>query len=505
VVIKPSELVRRAGRAVLIGAGTLLAAAWVLVPLLTDEKWTTQLEGLTPTTNSFGALKVLRWLFTGAIFDHHRFPVVSLLAAVGFVACLLRFRRDERARAVLGAGTLSMLLFCGRPTLGPVVNLLPRSHDLCLRRYIMGVHLAGILLAGVGGATLCRLLVRLARRVRRSWRPSWRPALVWGMAGAAVAGLLAPGYVDRAWFGVREDRFMAVQRHAEATDGADFRALVARARALGPGRIFAGTGGSWGREYLVGYVPLDIEVLNSLADGVGFVRPTWSLSSRVMGKFDFPDPDHYQLFDVRYLIEPAGKSSFVTGRKVATRRRFTLFLVPTSGYFELVDATSPPIEADRTNLGDRVASFLDSDLVHRKLFPTIAFAGAPAAPPTIGASETAVTPLGTVLRESSDPENGRFAAEVRIRRRAMLALKASFDPRWRVTVDGRALAPQMIAPSLVGRELAPGRHTVVFEYVPYPYYAELFLVSALTVVGLAVVGRRRNRRARAVGAGDPGV
>ena len=502
VLIKPSELLRRAGRALLVGAGTLVAASWVLVPLLTDAKWTTQLAGLTPTTNSFGALKVLRWLFTGAIFDHRRFPVLSLLAGVGFVVCLIRFRRDERARALLGAGTLSMLLFFGRPTLGPVVDLLPGSHDLFLRRYIMGVHLAGIFLAGIGAVTVCRLLVRLGRRLWPSRRPAWRPALVWGLAGAAVAGILAPGFVDRGWFGLRENRFMAVQRHAEDTAGADFRALMAKARALGPGRVFAGTGSSWGKDYQVGYVPLDIEVLNSTMDGVGFVRPTWSLSSRVTGKFDFTDPDHYDLFDVRYLVEPAGKDPFVTATKVATRGPFELFRVPTSGYFELVDTLSP-IKADRTNLGDQVAQFLDSDLVRRHLFPTIAFAGAPAAPPTIGPGQPGETPLGTVLRQSADPANGRFTATVRIDRRAMLVLKSSFDPRWRVTVDGRPLAPQMVAPSFVGRELWPGKHTVVFQYVAYPHYAVLLLVSTLSVAGIALVGRLGRRRRRTVEADAP--
>jgi hypothetical protein len=99
--------------------------------------------------------------------------------------------------------------------------------------------------------------------------------------------------------------------------------------------------------------------------------------------------------------------------------------------------------------------------------------------------------LGSVRRQVVDPEQGRFSATVDIRRRSMLMLKASFDPRWRVTVDGVEVDPQMIAPSFVGREIGPGRHVVTFQYVPYGAYWLMFLISIATVVGLWLLDRRR--------------
>ena len=150
VVLSPKDFWRRVGRAALVGIGALATAAWMLVPLITDAKWMTQDEFSRGTFyyDSFGARRVLGWLVTGRIFDNGRFPTVSVLALVGFAVCVWRFRRSETARAVLGVGLLSVLLFFGRPTLGAVIDLLPGGTDLFLRRYVTGVHLAGIYLGG---------------------------------------------------------------------------------------------------------------------------------------------------------------------------------------------------------------------------------------------------------------------------------------------------------------------------------------------------------------------
>jgi hypothetical protein len=103
-----------------------------------------------------------------------------------------------------------------------------------------------------------------------------------------------------------------------------------------------------------------------------------------------------------------------------------------------------------------------------------------------------------VIGEDVDLRDGRAIATIVAERPAMVMLKASFDPRWQVTVDGVAVEPQMIAPSFVGREVRPGRHTVGFVYEPFPRYDVMLLIGLLTLIGLAVVpGRVRTRADRA--------
>jgi uncharacterized membrane protein YfhO len=79
----------------------------------------------------------------------------------------------------------------------------------------------------------------------------------------------------------------------------------------------------------------------------------------------------------------------------------------------------------------------------------------------------------------------------------MVMLKASFDPRWQVTVDGISVAPEMIARSFVGRTVPAGRHVVRFEYEPFPRYDLLLAIGMLTLLALALLpGWFARRRAR---------
>ena len=80
--------------------------------------------------------------------------MVTILVAVGLVVALWRYRRDERARVLLFLFLVSLFLFFGRPTLGPVLRLLPGSGDLFLRRFVFEVHLVGLYLAELQGGHL---------------------------------------------------------------------------------------------------------------------------------------------------------------------------------------------------------------------------------------------------------------------------------------------------------------------------------------------------------------
>src|SRR5262249_22765405 len=188
--------VRHAVRGGVVVLGAVVIAAWVLVPLIGDTKWTTESEFYTGTifNDSYGAHRVLAWLVTGQLFDWHRFPVVTLLVAAGIAACASEARTDLRARALLGAFGLSLLLFFGRATWGGVIDILPRWKDVRMHRFVRGVHLAGILLAGVGLGRLLKLSSDLVSRVAPA-----RRALVAGAVAVGVAVVvLTPAWANRA-------------------------------------------------------------------------------------------------------------------------------------------------------------------------------------------------------------------------------------------------------------------------------------------------------------------
>lgn len=491
VLLRPSRIRERIGRAALVGVGSLVIAAWVVVPLLLDRAYTIQDEFSRGKVfyDSFGAKQIMKWMVSGELFDRDRFPVLTILAAIGLVLCLWRWRRDERVRAVVGVGLLSLLLFFGRSTLGPVLKLLPGSGDLFLRRYVFGVHLAGLYLVGIAIAWMGRVAVtRVRGRI-----PRLEPVAA-GLLVVALA-VLAPAWTERYAWAAQGATWIHQQQLVEVTDGADVVALVAMAERLAPGRIYAGSRSNWGSQYRVGQVPVYAELLNLDVDAVGFTRPTWSLSSPAEYRFRDSDPAHYDVFDVRYLIQPVERSAPVEAELVAERGRHALWQIPVDGAIEVVD-TSEPIVADRTDLGVQIAPWLNSDLPEAGVHPAIAFAGLSAPGPTMRDDALPAEPAGTVQSATLELGEGRASATVELERPAAVILKASFDNRWRVTVDGQVVDAQMFAPSFVGRILPPGQHEIAFQYVPFPRYDLLLLLGAAAFVALLVVPGRIARRRR---------
>ena len=121
--------------------------------------------------------------------------------------------------------------------------------------------------------------------------------------------------------------------------------------------------------------------------------------------------------------------------------------------------------------------------------PTVAFDGLPAADPTLSPGQVPSTPAGAVLAQTSYSDQGLFSGRVSANRPSVVLLKASFDPRWKITVDGVDRPPIMIAPSLVGVTVDAGEHNVSFRYQPFPHYPPLFLFSALALLLLQFGGR----------------
>ena len=486
VVVRPSEFAKRLARGIVVGVAGVLAGSWAIIPLIVDSRWVVRTISLEHTfyTDSYGARKVLGWLFTGQLFDAGRLPVVTLLVGAGIVTCLRRFRVDERARVLLGIFGVSLALYFGRPTLGPLLNLLPGSGDLLFHRFIIGIHLGGILLAGVGGAWVGGALHSL---IRRSFR-AWSPAAV--IAGVIVLGVLAllPAWRERAAYDGLNSANIKAQIVADATDGRDVDALIFDTKALGGGRIYAGTRANWGSNYRVGDVPVYSIVANRNADGVGFTLRVSSLSADVETYFDETNPADYDLFAIRYLILPEDRQPPVPATLLDHRGRHTLWTVQTTGYFQVID-TSGSITADRSNLVQQVAPFLVSPLLVRGIYPVVAFAGSPGGVETLASGSNQKGPPGRVDSVYNIPADGLFGAHIVANRPAVVLLKSSYDPRWKVVVDGDEQPTQMIAPSFVGVAVPAGGHTILFRYAPIPFYPYLFAIGGLCLLGLALGAR----------------
>lgn len=494
VIVVGAGFFRRVGRAALVTGGSLLVAAWVLVPLVRDTKWTTQSAYYTGSifNDSYGARKVLGWLVTGKLFDNGRFPVITVLVLVGALVCLARARAEMRARALVGAFTLSLLLFFGRPTLGPLLKLLPGFGDVQIHRFIMGVHLAGILLAGVGLAWLLRTASTWGARLAAGRLALGRYAVVATPVLLVVAcvGVLAPAWTAQASYDRHGAVLIRAQQAADATDGLAIDRLVAIVKARHDGRVYAGLRANWGHDYTVGYVPVYAWLADRDVDAIGFTfRTIASLSTDVEAAFDETNLAQYEMLNVKYLLLPSSHQPPVPARLLATSGGNRLWEVQTTGYSQVVDRAAA-VTANRTDLEQATRDFRSSSLASRGIYPGVAFAGAPAPAPTFAGAAPAAAPAGTVVAQSQTLQDGIAAATVEANRPAVVLLKASYDPRWTATVDGFPESAVMMAPSLVGVEVPVGRHVVQFRYAPYGDYPLLLAIGALALLGLAFFPRR---------------
>lgn len=503
VLIRPSQFRVRFGRAAVLGVGALLIISWVVVPALQDAAWVNQSEFWHRVQHeffdSFGLPRVLRWFIGGQLFDDGRLPVVTAFVLLGAAVCIARFRRDERARALLGLMGLSLVLYSGRPTFGPLIGLLPGSDGMFLHRYINGVHLSGILLAGVGLAWAVRALAEAVRRRVRNVAPAVASAAV----VVLVFAIFSPAWGERAAYAHLGGTWLREQRAFTAEEAPAFRALIEQAEATGPGRFYSGVSTNWGRWARLGHAALYLVLLDADADAIGFTLHTTSISSDFEYEFDPSDPAHYELLGVRYLILPSGREPEVPATPLDERPGYVLWEIEGNGYLDVVDTVAPPIDADQVTLHDQAEPFLTSALLREDRYPTVAFAGRTAAEPTLGEDEPGPGTAGSVRSERVDLTAGEFVAEVVAEREAVVLLRSTFDPGWQVKVDGRVVEPQMVAPSFVGAPVPPGTHTVAFRYQPFPRYDLLFAIGVVTVFGLwafsafVVNPRARRRRANA--------
>lgn len=488
VLARPKELLRRAGRGLVVVVGAFLSIVWVMFPLVRDNKWLARTEaGPQVDLDSFGAPRVLGWLVSGEIFDAKRWPVLTVLVAVGIGVCIRRFRREESVRCILGLFTVSVLLYFGRPTLGPVLKLLPLSDDLFLSRFISGVHLSGLLLAGVAGAFVLDLARTAAGKL--SVREQRLAAPV---AGILLMVLAAATFGER-WVSTAQGRGRIIEQLAlESGDGARMNSLIARAQALGGGRIFAGARLKWGSRYVVGLVPGFARLADQDVDAVGFTLRTTGLASDIEYAFDESNLAQYELLNVRYLILPEDREPAVPATLIEKSGRHVLWRVETTGYLKVVD-TLPPIAFDNKNVREANEPFLSSDLIERGLHPTVRFAGGKAAPPTALLGQTPDGPPGQVTYQSGSSLTGTYVANVQMQRKGVVMLKASFDPRSVALVDGERRRTFMVAPTFAAVEVEPGAHRVQFEYRPFTNYPLLFLIAFMTLAGIHLVERRRSR------------
>ena len=475
---------RTVSRLLLLIGLTGLSGSYFFIPFLLDQAFMNRSVWELPTKyNSFGAPWVLKTFAKGDLFDYGRLPVLTLLVIVGLIVCAVRWRVPRYRLPVILFGAWLALYF-GRPTWGPLLDLMPLSSALHFHRLIGGVHFGGLLLIGVALAAPWPWLVK-----QRGLFP------VVGAAFLCVL-LLFPAFHERSSYLSQNATWMQESHDAIAAEQPQLNALFDTLRTLPPGRVYAGLAGTWGSSYRVGAIPMYALLQDQGFDMLGYLYAPFSLNSDIQVLFDERRQDEYNLFNVRYVVAPVGRSfpSFV--RPIGTFGNNRLFQVDTTGYFDVVQPTITLV-GDKSDFYQAASSWLAGPEPGLKQEPRLILDGsghgnAAVVPlalsaPAISRSMTdAITPTGNITSEQVG-KNGSYAATVEVKSASMVMAKVTFHPGWRVTVDGTTVKPVMLMPSFVGIPVTPGTHRIQMTYQAsrLRLILELLGVLTLTLIALA--------------------
>ena len=465
---------------------TALVTAFFFVPFILDFTYLNRSgwEELFKY-NSFGAIVVLKNLFTGNLLDYGRFPVLTLVFFLAVLAVITQWKQ-EKYRLLLIITFFWMLIYFGRPTWGELLNILPFSQDLHFHRFISGFQMGAVMLTGAGISLLWIWVKKFSLK-----NPSYKIPII---AGIVFLLLLSPVFLERAHFYQQNTQWKAANQNAFLSKSQEILEITDTLKNLPPGRVYAGMPADFGNDprYKIGFVPLYAIFPQLDLDSFGYAYSAFPLSTDVRLSFNTAKPEQYNLFNIRYVVlhETQRPPDFYS--KIREFEDFTLYEIPTTGYFDVVDV--PAIfYGDKNNFYYPNAKWLSSPLTALKQYPILELGDKPENTyglPVFSFKEVDDQLLSNLIRPQ--PEGGEivqetmsvneYRAEFVANRESYLMLKTNYHPGWDVTLDNKKVVPVMLAPGFTGIKAAPGTHQVVFSYQPPSYRLPLFILSVLVLV-----------------------
>jgi hypothetical protein len=460
-----------------------LVTAYLFIPLVLDDAYMNRsVWELAGKYDAYGWQWTLAAFVAGQLFDFGRLPVLTLLVAVGLLVCA-RGWREERYRIPVVLFVAWLLLYFGRPTWGALLNLLPLSNDLQLHRFIAGIHLAGIFLIGIGLAAVWEW----AQATRRA------PVLL-ALVSVATLFLLAPAYAERSNYLEKNALWKSQTGQASAAEDKDLAALFNTLRDLPPGRVYAGLGNNWGKDYRVGAAPMYSRLQLEGFDLVGYAYHALAFNADIQVLFDDSSIEQYNLFNIRYVVTPADYAIPPFYKPLQTFGRHRLYQIETTGYFDLVDS-DPSLIRQKQDWFPAASAWLTSTLPTNKLYPAIRLSSTADDPQNarpLAQAPTLITQLptntftsaGRIVSETLGSNS--YNANVEVQRASTLMLKVTYHPNWHAYMDGVETPTTMLMPSYLGVPITSGQHRVWLEYRPQAYHAYLQLLGFMMLLLLGV-------------------
>ncbi len=485
-------------RLLLLYSLTTLTVSYLLLPTLLESRWLNRsIWEASEYWDSYGAVAVLSAWISGGLFDGPRMPVLTALVVIGLVLACRDILRNGKSNGcalfAIMAFIVSLLLFFGRPTWGDALIMIPFGGYLPFHRFLCAVQAIGVLLAGYALAALWESL---------SWHTSWKRFL----PSLALTGLiLAPavkGTVSHAVQNAAVIRQVAADFDANGSVLEEQLAEFSALNRIAPGRAYAGTGWNWGKEYRMSHIPVYMYWHRRGIPAISYMFHTMGPMSDLEPYFDPLRRDHYDLFNVRYLMAYNSTDLPTFAKVISQRPGIVAATVETPGYFEVV-RTGWFIDgrnASKESLRETNKSFLLSQWHAQDWFIRIGWRDTDRPLPheilvDVGDSKTLPAPInkpdapGAVVKDWA--KDGRHSALIHMDGDAMVLFRMSYHPNWRASVDGNPTETVTLSPGYVGIPVAKGAHMIELRYASPSWTLGLFYFGIFLILIVFLADRLR--------------
>lgn len=468
------ELPTRALRLAVVGLIAAVVCSYMLIPFVQSSKaWLSTMPWLSQGNGQ--SARAASRLFTGALFDDGRLPVLTVLALAGLGLAFVV--REARTRFVAGGLVICMLLYTLRPDNTWLGWLVPAHTGFVSYRFFSAVGVFAVLAIGITGDAV--------------WRGVSKVAALRGTTGAAlvtVASLLwlTPALVER-WGYYQEQRDIIDETRRGITSANGLANVLAASDSIG-GRVFAGPVKLRACPMHVGPGLCVSDLLNFRGRStVGNPMQNLSLPSGLIHEIPTGDASVYDLFDVRAVVIESSRAVPAFFQPVVKSGDYALYRVATSGMAQYVGVNGRRATNRQDTLYFAQQAWLDAGGARTRQTTRWDYRSALQAP--------AMRPL-CVQGPRTEREvvtSQSVAVDVRCdavsRDTFAVALKMAFHPHWQVTVDGAPVTPYLVSPGFLAVDVAAGAHKIEARYRAHPLKLPLFLLGVAALVA-AVLWRR---------------
>lgn len=419
--------------------------------------------------SGFALLPFIRFLAT--ILDHERTPLLSLLALVGVLVTAWHAVRTGRPSAGAGYVVVGALVSIAL-LVGPYLF----RGALPLGRFAPLLQLSACVLAGIGVVDLVALVARATSS----------PVLTL-VARAALAFSLAALVVIATTTQLRRAHELMRTIETDPTLAADLDVLRRVAREAAPPARVAAAGGL----RTVSRHALAVEGWPGLWSSIG---PSVAASAMAPFLSRTDVIDTVQITNTGLLLLPRDAPQSLRPRSRAPPTRAGRFHVYDTrgtsdrGYFLPVLLESEPAPApagEPTSFRDRSLRWWRTEGYRTGRHFVWRHTPAPAGKGRVN-----------VLEESVAPSRFTAALDVATDGPRAVLLSVSWHPWWRAFVDGARVPALRVSPEMLAAEVAPGQHTLTFQFVRPVWWWLLWLMPLAAPAALRLMLSRSLRASR---------